>query len=53
MTSILVLIETIQRNHFRCNYLKDKFSLSFEHFHKKDDPRSWCISQIKDSERRG
>ena len=27
--------------------------LNFEHFLKKDDPHSWWISEIKDSEKRG
>ena len=27
-----------------------KFRLSFEHFQKKDDPHSFCISEITDSE---
>ena len=30
-----------------------KCSLNFEHFHKKDDPHSWCISEITDSEKHG
>ena len=29
-----------------------KASLNFEHFQKKDDPHSWCISEITDSEKR-
>ena len=28
-----------------------KFSLNFEHFLKKDQPHSWCISEITDPER--
>ena len=27
-----------------------KFRLSFEHFEKKDDPYSFCLSEIMDSE---
>ena len=30
-----------------------KSSLNFEHFEKKDDPHSWCISEITDSKKRG
>ena len=30
-----------------------KFSLNFEHFQKKADPDSWCVSEITDSEKRG
>ena len=52
------------RQQFRCNYLrkKDLFwicfpflktVLKFEYFQKKDDPHSWCISAIADSEKRG
>ena len=29
-----------------------KFALNFEHFQKKDDPHSLCISEITDHERR-
>ena len=65
MTSILFLIETIYCNIFRCNYLRNKktFSnfflafwkrgLNFEHFEKEDDPHSWCICELADSQRRG
>ena len=28
-----------------------KFSLNFEHFQKKHDPHSWCISEITDLEK--
>ena len=28
-----------------------KSSLNFEHFQKKDDPHSWCISEITDSQK--
>ena len=30
-----------------------EFILNFEHFQTKDDPQSWCISEITDSEKRG
>ena len=30
-----------------------KSALKFEHFHKKDDPHSLCISEITDHERPG
>ena len=30
-----------------------KFTLHFEHFQKKYDPHSLCISEITDSEKRG
>ena len=30
-----------------------KSSLNFEYFFKKDDPPSWCISEITDSEKPG
>ena len=30
-----------------------KSSLNFEHLQKKDDPNSWCISEITDSEKPG
>ena len=29
-----------------------KSSLNDEHFFKKDDPQSWCISDVRDSEKR-
>ena len=29
-----------------------EFVLNFEHFQKKDDPHSLCISEINDNERR-
>ena len=60
MKSILSLIDTIQRNQFRGNYLKNKklFSeiifpvlksiLNFENFQKKDNPHSRCMkNEIK------
>ena len=30
-----------------------KSSLNLEHFQKKDDPHSWCISEIRDSKKHG
>ena len=30
-----------------------KLSLIFEHFQKKDDSHSWCISKITESEKQG
>ena len=64
MTSILILIETIERNQFRYYYLKNKrktfselFSaflkctLNFAHFQKNDDPDSRGISEITVSEK--
>ena len=31
-----------------------KSNLNFEHFQKKkDEPHSWCISEIEDSEKHG
>ena len=30
-----------------------KYTLNFEHFQKKDDPRSLFISEMTDSEKRG
>ena len=30
-----------------------KSILNFEHFEKKDDPHTWCMSEITDCERRG
>ena len=63
MTSIFFLIQTIQRNQLKRKYLKKKsflrlfsprlkFSLNFKHFQKKCDPRSWCISEITNSDKR-
>ena len=65
MTGIPVLVKTSECKQFRCIYLKNKkrfFSifflaffesaLNFEHFQKKDDPHSLCISEITDHERR-
>ena len=63
MTSIPLLVETIECKQFRCIYLKNKrfflnfflhFSnlLQFTNISKKDDPHSLCISEITDNERR-
>ena len=61
MTSIFCLIETMLRNQFRCNYLKNKktflnFSFQFLNlaeifiiFQNKEDPHSWCISSNTNS----
>ena len=63
MTSIPLKAKTSECKNFRCIYLKNKtiflifflvFSesaLNFEHFQKKDDPHSLCISEISDHER--
>ena len=65
MTSILFFIETISRNQFGRNYLKNKtlfryffcaFSksaLNLKYFQKKDDPHSLFISEITHSGKRG
>ena len=65
MKSILFAIETIYCNILRCNYLRNenlflyfflafsKFRLNFEHLQKKDDPDSWYIFEITDSEKHG
>ena len=64
MISIPFLKKAILCNIFRCIYLKkekyfpiffafSKFRLNFEHFQKKDDRNSWCISELTDSEKRG
>ena len=65
MTSILFLIETIERNQFGRNSLKkkklfrnffsafSKSALNLKHFQKKDDPHSLFISEIKHSGKRG
>ena len=63
MTSIPLLVETIECKQFRCIYLKNKrfflnfflhFSdlLQFTNIFKKDDPHGLCISEITDNERR-
>ena len=62
MKNILFLIETIQWDQFRCNYLRNKklfsellaeflkCSLSFRYFERKYDPHRFCISKITASE---
>ena len=63
MTSIPLLVETIECKQFRCIYLKNKrfllnfflhFSdlLQFTNIFKKDDAHGLCISEITDNERR-
>ena len=63
MTSIPLLVETIERKQFRWIYLetKDFFSIFFwifeicnklRTFSKKDDPHSFCISEITNPEAR-
>ena len=62
MTSISLLVKTIQCKQFRRIYLKNKtiflifffifqISIKFQNFSKKDDPHSFCISEITDTER--
>ena len=65
ITNILFLTEVIYCKIFRCSYLRNekyflnfffafsKFRFNFEHFQKKDYPHSWCIFELKDSEKRG
>ena len=65
MTSILLLIGTILMQSIQmqlsqklknCSYFFSVFfelRLIFEHFEKKDDPHSLCISEIRDCERPG
>ena len=65
MTIILFLKGTIYCNILRCNYLRNKklfsyfffpfskFRLNYEWFQNKDDPHSWCIFELTDSEWRG
>ena len=36
-------------SHFNSRFLKS--TSDFEHFQKKDDPHTWCISEITDSEK--
>ena len=62
MTRIPLIVKTSECKNFRCIYLKKKkyfsqfispfseFALNFEHFQKKDDPHSLCISEIIDHE---
>ena len=63
MTSIPLWVETIERKQFRWIYLETKnfFSIFFwifeicnklRTFSKKDDPHSFCISEIMDPEAR-
>ena len=63
MTSIPLLVETIENTTFRCIYPKNKtFFLNFfrvfrmitkfRTFSKKDDPHSLCSSEITDNETR-
>ena len=63
MTSISLLVETIECTQFRCIYLKKKrfilnfFSIfqiciKFRTFSKKDDAHSLCISEINDHKKR-
>ena len=64
MTSIPLLVETIECTQFRCIYLKKqkifseffsaffKSALYFRTFSKKDDAHSLCISEINDHEKR-
>ena len=62
-TNILVVIGRIYRYRYKCNYLKPKrvcsiflafleSKLNFEHF-KENEPHSFSVSEIIDSERRG
>ena len=65
ITSILLLMEIIFSNMFRCNYLRNEkdflnflfelsnFRFNFGHFQKNDDPHSWCVFKLTDSETRG
>ena len=62
MKSIFFFIGRIQGHQFRCNYLRSKnlflsffvsflkSRLNFEHFDRKDDPHTFCFSEITDSE---
>ena len=34
-------------------YLFRKYTLNFEHFERKDEPHSCCISEITDCKKRG
>ena len=63
MTSIPLLVETSECKQFRRIYLKNKtffrsflcifrICIEFRTFSKKDDPHSFCISEITDHERR-
>ena len=62
MTRIPLIVKTSECKQFRCICLKKpkifselfcasfEFVLNFEHFQKKDDPHSLCISEITDHE---
>ena len=64
MTRIPLIVKTSECKNFRCIYLKKEnnfseifspffeYALNFEHFQKKDDPHSFCISEFTDHERR-
>ena len=63
MTSIPLLVETIEWKQFRCIYAKNKrlflnfflifrICIKFRTFSKKDDAHSLCISEINDHEKR-
>ena len=63
-TSIFFIIGRIQGNQFKWSYLEtinrssifcciSAIELNFEHFAKKDEPRSLCVPEIKDSQTRG
>ena len=63
MTSILLLVETIEVTQLRSIYLKNKrffliffcifrICIKFRTFSKKDDAHSLCISEITDHEKR-
>ena len=63
MTSIPLLVETIECKQFRCIYLKNqsffwifscifRICIKFRTFLKKDGRHSLCISEITDHERR-
>ena len=38
---------------FQCFFSFLKFRFNFEYFEKKDDPHSFCIFKLTDSEKRG
>ena len=63
MTSIPLLVETIEVTQIRCIYLKNKsffriffcifrMTINFRTFSKKDDAHSLCISEITDHKKR-
>ena len=63
MTSIPLLVETIECKQFRSIYVKNKrfflnlfcifrICIEFRTFSEKDDAHSLCISEITDHERR-